>query len=57
VNTPDRHLVVITDTRLLATISAVSNLHVQLCELNELRERVRKAELAPEIAADGAIAC
>jgi hypothetical protein len=44
-NTPDRHPVVITHTRLLAMISAVSNLHARLCELNDLRERVRKAQL------------
>jgi len=46
----DRHLVVITDTRLLAMIRAVSNLHARLCELNELRDRVRKAQLwAPRL--------
>jgi hypothetical protein len=48
-DTPDR--LVIADTRLLAMTRAVSNLHAQLCELNELRERVRKAELARSLAA------
>jgi hypothetical protein len=47
-DTPERHLMVITDMRLLAMTSAVSDLYDQLCKLNELRERVRKAELAPK---------
>jgi hypothetical protein len=37
---------VITDMRLLAMTSAVSDLYDQLCKLSELRERVREAELA-----------
>ena len=37
---------VITDMRLLAMTSAVSDLYDQLCKLSELRERVRQAELA-----------
>ena len=41
-----------TDTRLAVVISAAVNLKAQLCELNELRERVIKAQLiGPEIAA------
>jgi len=40
----DHHLSI--DTRLLIITSAVSELQAQLSELNELRERVRKAELA-----------
>ena len=40
----DHHLSI--DTRLLVMTSAVSELQAQLTELNELRERVRKAELA-----------
>jgi hypothetical protein len=34
-----------TDTRLAVIISAAVNLKAQLCELNELRGRVRKAQL------------
>jgi hypothetical protein len=44
VNIPYRHLSI--DTRLLTMTSAASELRAQLSELNELRERVRKAELA-----------
>jgi hypothetical protein len=33
-----------TDTRLTVVISAAVNLKAQLCELNELRERVIKAQ-------------
>jgi hypothetical protein len=40
----DHHLSI--DTRLLVMTSAASELQAQLSELNELRERVRKAELA-----------
>jgi hypothetical protein len=32
------------DPRLAAVINAAVNLNIQLCELNELRERVRKAQ-------------
>jgi hypothetical protein len=35
-----------TDTRLAVVISAAVNLKAQLCELNELRERVIKAQLS-----------
>ena len=45
-DTPERHPMVITDMRLLAMTSAVSDLYDQLCKLSELRERVREAELA-----------
>jgi hypothetical protein len=34
------------DTRLAFVISAAVNLKAQLCELNELRERVIKAQLS-----------
>ena len=34
-----------TDARLAVLINDAANLKAQLCELNELRERVRKAEL------------
>jgi len=41
------------DTRLAFVISAAVNLKAQLCELNELRDQVRKAQLlAPEMSAD-----
>jgi transposase-like protein len=43
VNIPYRHLSI--DTRLLVMTSAASKLQAQLSELNELRERLRKAEL------------
>ena len=35
-----------TDRRLAVVISAAANLKAQLCELNELRERVRKELLS-----------
>jgi hypothetical protein len=35
----------VTSTRLLVVTGAAANLVAQLSELNELRERVRKAEL------------
>src|SRR5216683_1000450 len=41
-----QRLTTATDTRLAVVINAVVNLNVQLCELNELRERVRKAQLS-----------
>ena len=34
------------DTRLAFVISAAVNLKAQLCELNELRDQVRKAQLS-----------
>ena len=41
-----------TDTRLAIVISAAVNLKAQMCELNELRERLKKrATINPEIAA------
>ena len=42
----DHSLAAITDRRLSVVTDTVANLNVQLCELNLLRERVRKAELA-----------
>jgi hypothetical protein len=39
------------DTRLAVVVNVTANLRAQLYELNRLRERVRKAELAPAIAA------
>jgi hypothetical protein len=41
-----RHLAVVTDTRLAIVTDAAANLMTQLSELNEMRERVRKAELS-----------
>src|ERR1700730_17602321 len=41
-----RHLAVVTDTRLAIVTDTAANLITQLRELNELRERVRKAELS-----------
>jgi hypothetical protein len=35
-----------TEARLAAVTDAAANFIAQLCELNELRERVRKAELS-----------
>jgi hypothetical protein len=35
-----------TDARLAVLINDAANLKAQLCELNELRERVRKAKIA-----------
>jgi hypothetical protein len=37
-----QRLATTTDTRLAVVINAAVNLKAQLCELNELRERVRK---------------
>jgi hypothetical protein len=34
------------DTRLAFVISAAVNLKAQLCELNELRDQIRKAQLS-----------
>ena len=42
----DDHLVAVTDTRLAIVSDTAANLIAQLSELNELRERVRKAELS-----------
>jgi hypothetical protein len=42
----DPSLAAITYPRLSLVTDTVANLNVQLCELNLLRERVRKAELA-----------
>jgi hypothetical protein len=42
----DHSLPAITYTRLSVVTDTVAILNVQLCELNLLRERVRKAELA-----------
>jgi hydrogenase maturation factor HypF (carbamoyltransferase family) len=45
---PLHHLLVMTEKRLLALTSAVSNLQAQLDELSELREQLEKAELSTE---------
>jgi hypothetical protein len=42
----DHSLPAITYTRLSVVTDTAANLNVQLCELNLLREQVRKAELA-----------
>ena len=42
----DHSLAAITDRRLSVVTDTLANLNVQFCELNLLRERVRKAELA-----------
>jgi hypothetical protein len=42
-------LVPVIDTRLAVVINAAVNLNVQLSELNELRERLRKANLLARI--------
>ena len=42
----DHSLAAITDRRLSVVTDTVASLNVQLCELNLLRGRVRKAELA-----------
>jgi len=40
------NLAAVTDTRLVIVTDTAANLIAQLSELNELRERVRKAELS-----------
>jgi hypothetical protein len=42
----DHSLAAITDRRLSVVTDTAANLNVQLCELNLLRDRVSKAELA-----------
>ncbi|MEA2912934.1 MAG: hypothetical protein QOJ15_5015 [Bradyrhizobium sp.] len=42
----DDHLLAVTDTHLAIVSDTAANLIAQLSELNELRERVRKAELS-----------
>jgi hypothetical protein len=41
-STIQQRLATATDARLAAVINAAVNLKAQLCELNELRERVKK---------------
>jgi len=40
-----RRIALLPDTRLASTARVAASLSVQLCELNQLRGRVRKAEL------------
>jgi len=40
-----RRVEAVTDTRLTAITDMAANLKAQLCELNRLRDRVRKAQL------------
>jgi hypothetical protein len=44
-NSHQRGIALLTDTRLASMARAATSLSVQLCELNQLRDRVRKAEL------------
>ena len=44
-NSHQRRIALLTDTRLASMARVAASLSVQLCELNQLRDRVRKAEL------------
>jgi hypothetical protein len=45
-STPHNHVDTVTEVRLSVVAEAAVNLIAQLSELNELRERVREAELS-----------
>ena len=45
-NALERRTAAVTDTRLAAITDTAANLKAQLCELDRLRDRIRKAQLS-----------